>query len=840
MSEFYTGVERLGSNVLYRGYRNGNRVKQKIKFKPSLYVPSKDGDWKTLVGDEPLEKIEFGSMSEAGEFVKMYRDVPNFKIHGITRYPYQYLQEKFPEAPEPVLDDMTILSFDIEVYSGDGFPEPDEAKHPILSISAQTNKSDLIIVWGLVDFDEDFKYISADEYPNVEYRQFQSEYDLLKDFYIYWASHDCNPDIVTGWNTNLFDIPYIINRGRQLFGDEFIKMLSPWSKITQKTVKANFREQQYYNIFGVQQLDYLDLFKKFAYTYGAQESYKLDDIARVVLNKTKLDYSGYKNLQDLYDRNPQKFLEYNIVDTRLVNELDEELNLMGIVMQMASMAGVNPEDTLGTTTFWDTIIFRELAKSKIAPPPQKENHREKYPGAYVKEPKPGLYDWIMSFDLASLYPNIIVQYNISPDTLIEGQVSSDASIDAILNDGYKNPIPDTTMTPNGIHYVSPHKKVGILPKLVIKYYSERKAVKGQMLDVKSQMEKTSDPIEKIRLTSLSKQLENKQMALKISLNSLYGAQGSNFFRYYDIRCARGITEAGQLTIMTSEKAANRFLNTSMKSNEDYVCYIDTDSVYVDFGKLIDYVKPESPVDFLDNFGREVMVPVFSKAYNDLAARVSDGYNRMDMDREVIGKGLWVAKKRYIINTYDNEGIRYKEPKLKIMGIEAIKSSTPEVCREEMKSLFKVIMNGTESDVQGKIAKFREVFGSLDVEKIAAPRGTTDIMKYKDPNKIYGKGAQSHIRSALLYNHYLKFHGLTSDYDLINNGDRLRFVHLRTPNPIDDNVIGFNTKLPPEFGLHDYVDREKQFQKVFLEPFVLILDSIGWKAKEVSSLDSFFN
>ena len=432
-----------------------------------------------------------------------------------------------------------------------------------------------------------------------------------------------------------------------------------------------------------------------------------------------------------------------------------------------------------------------------------------------------MHDWVMSFDLNSLYPNIIVQYNMSPETLI------------------RMPNAIGAKAANGATFRKDKK--GIIPEIVEKMYDTRVSVKKEMLKVKRQIEKNkSDSL--IREATI---LENKQMATKILLNSLYGAMGNRYFRYFDIQVAEGVTTTGQAVIQLAEKAVNEYLQKVMEDNKDRVIAMDTDSLYIGVGDFIEKYHPKHTADvntdYLNKFAERCLEPVLESAYKKFAEDTSAYENRMVMKREVIAdRGIWTAKKRYILNVFDSEGVRYAKPKIKVMGIEAVKSSTPEVCRDAMKQMFKIIVTGDETKTQNAIAEFKEVFKSLDPHKIAFPRGVSNITNYADKIHIFSKGTPIHTRGALLYNYYIKKHGLDKEYRYINNGEKIKFIYLNKNNPIRQNVISFpGDKLPEELNLHDYVDHELQFQKTFLDPLDIILKSINWKAEPVASLEDFF-
>ena len=816
---FYTNVSRYGNKILYRGYdTEGKPDFRKIKYQPTMYVATNDKtDWHGLDGT-PVKPVPLSSMRECKDFVTQYGDMDNYKIFGNTRHIHGCIQSIFPNTIPADTSLINVTTVDIETAFSDGFPRPEEAVEEILAITLKSSRSDKYIVFGMKDYEPKKSELDLE----IEYFQFYNEKTMLSAFLEWWKEPHNLPDIITGWNSRFFDIPYIVNRMARILGEEETRHLSPWGQIDQRNIKIMGREQLTFEIVGISSLDYMDLFKKFAYTYGNQESYSLNHISSVVLGEKKLDYSDVGNLMQLYDNDFQRYIDYNIKDVELVSRMDKKLGLIDLVMTMAYMAGVNYNDTLGTTAIWDCIIFRELMKKKIAVPQPKSHKKSAFVGGYVKEPQVGMHDWVMSFDLNSLYPNIIIQYNMSPETLIT----------------HDNGVGATTS--NGATFRTDKK--GIIPEIVESLYETRVVTKKEMLQVKQQIEKDGKSDSLIRKASI---LENKQMSTKILLNSLYGAMGNRYFRYFDLSIAEGVTTTGQTVIKHGEIAVNKYLQKVMEDNKDRVIAMDTDSLYVGVGDFIEKYHPNHTtdvnVDYLDAFAQRALEPVLESAYKQFAKDTNAYTNRMVMGREVIAdRGIWTAKKRYILNVYDNEGVRYAEPKLKVMGIEAVKSSTPGICREAMKQMFKIIVQGDESKTQDAISDFKKGFRNMSPEEISFPRGVTDISSYRDTNLIYRKGTPIHCRGSVLYNYYIKKNGLDKKYRYIRNGDKIKFVYLRKNNPIQQNVIAFpDDKLPEEFGLHDYIDFDLQFEKTFLDPLDIILKSIDWSAEAVSNLEDFF-
>jgi DNA polymerase elongation subunit (family B) len=842
MLQFYTNVSRYGNQILLRGYDHGRRIEKRIKYEPILFtstnLPTK---WKALdsapVGVANAGK-RFESMRAANEYVNANKGVSGKKIYGNTKYIPAFINDYYPGDIEFNRNKINVCTIDIEVASDDGFPEPEKADHKITAICMKSNIGGTYYVWGLGDYDSE-KSLMKDHM--VIYRKFDREDDLLINFITHWSSQQHSPDVVTGWNSRFFDIPYLVNRINRMLGETYVKRLSPWGLVDRQEITKMGRTQTAYELKGISQLDYLDLFKKFGYSYGPQESYKLDHIAHVVLGEKKLSYEEYSNLHTLYKHNHQKFIDYNIKDVELVDRIEDKLGLITLCMTMAYKGGVNYNDTFGTTMIWDTIIYRRLYANNIVVPFVEDKVKTNYPGGFVKEPHVGIHNNVVSFDLNSLYPSIIMQYNMSPETISEGEITQ-FDIENVLTKSVRPDNRGKALAANGQYFRT--DKPGIIPFIIDEMYKERVGIKQEMITAQKELQKVdkNDKQEMYRIERDIAIAENRQMAIKILLNSLYGALGNRYFRFFDQRIAEAITLTGQLTIRWAEYSLNAYLNRVLKTPKwkDFVIAIDTDSLYVCLDDFVQKFKPENTIDFLDKVCNDALEAELEKSYSQLYDILGGVDNRMVMKREAIAdRALWTAKKRYIMNVHDNEGVRYAEPKLKIMGIEAIKSSTPEPCRDALKKMFKVIMKEDEKTVQEAIEKFKGYFKTLDPDQIAFPRGVTQVRKWQDRNSLYKKGTPIHVRGSILYNKLIEDMQLKKKYEPINNGEKIKFLYLRQPNSIHENVIAFPDYLPEEFGLRKYIDHELQFQKTFLDPIEPILDAVGWTSKEVASLEDFF-
>ena len=828
---FYTNVSRRGDDILLRGINNGESFSRRVKFNPTLFVPSnKETKYKTLDGTS-VSPVHPGTMRECREFIQKYTGIQGFDVYGNTDYIYQFIGKIHPGEVEYDFNQLKIAYIDIETTCELGFPNVDDPQEEINAITMIVGKNQYVL--GLGEFDD---------IDGAECHRFFREEDLIDKFLDIWE-HEC-PDIVSGWNVRFFDIPYLYSRISSVRGTSQAKRMSPWRMVQEKTINRMNREQTAYDLVGISTLDYYELYLTFTYTN--QESYRLDHIANIELGESKLSYDEFENMAEFYKKDFDKFVRYNHKDTELIVRLEEKMKLMELAVALAYSAKVNFVDVYSQVRTWDQIIYHYLSEQNIVIPMKSGSKKdEQYAGAYVKDPIVGRHEWVVSFDLNSLYPHLIMQYNISPETKIQEDKDRSITPDSIL----RGTIPTETthsLAANGTCYTREYQ--GFLPALMEKMYEERKMYKKMMIEAEKR--KQESPDDKSIDFEISK-YHNFQQVRKIQLNSAYGAIGNEWFRYFDVDMAEAITLSGQLSIRWIINQLNGFLNKTLgTNNEDYVVASDTDSVYLTLDGLVRKFLPDETdttkiVDFLDKASAETLQPFIDQKYQELAEMMNAYQNKMVMGREVIADcGIWTAKKRYMLNVWDSEGVRYKTPKLKIMGIETTRSSTPQVVRDWLKKSISIILTGTESEMIRFIDDKRREFNGLDVEDIAFPRGVSNIDKYRDHSGIYRKSTPIAVKGALIYNHYVKEKGLDRKYNLISEGEKVKFVMLKRQNPIagtkGDQVISFPNRLPLELGLQKYVDYETQFQKSFIDPLTSILDTVGWKTEQVSTLEGLFS
>jgi DNA polymerase elongation subunit (family B) len=825
---FYKNCVEYKGKLFVRGIHEGQEFQEKIDFQPTFFTLTNKKSKHTNLQGQYLQPTQFDSIAKAREFRKSY-DNSNSPIYGMERFAYQYIANEYPEELDWHKDKIKIFTIDIETSCEEGFPDVDNPVEELLCLTVKNQTNKQIITWGTGDFKTDRE--------DVTYVRCNSEKELIKEFMSFWMKN--YPDIITGWNCKFFDIPYLLGRISRLTDNKVIRKLSPWGLVEQKEIIVRGRPKTIFSIMGIAMLDYIDLYQKFIPV--SQESYKLDYIGKVELGIGK-DEMPYETFREWYTKDFQSFVDYNIQDVEIVDRLEDKLKLIELILTMAYEAKVNYDDVFSQVRVWDVLIYNYLRKEHIVVPEKSEQVKDtKYDGAYVKEPLTGMHDWIVSFDINSLYPHLIMQYNISPEKIV-GMNPEGTSVNKLLSrklnlEHLKNK--DVCMAPNGA--VFKRDNAGFLPRLLDKMYQDRVVYKKKMMEAKKLHQETGDDKYKNEIA----RCHNIQWAKKIALNSAYGAIGNQYFRYYDVRQATAITSSGQLVIRHIETEVNKYMNKILQTeNEDYIVASDTDSIYLKLDSLVEKTCKDKTIDqkvnFIDKVAQQKIEPFIEKCFNELADYTNAFEQRMVMKREVISdKAIWTAKKRYMLHVLDDEGIRLTKPKMKIMGIEAVKSSTPEVCRGKIKEAIDIMMTKDNDTLIKFVADFREEFNKMTPEQISFPRSCNNLRKYKSTKDIFIKGTPIHVKGALIYNYQIKEHKIDHIYPEIQEGDKIKFIKLKERNPFKYDVISYITKLPREFNLNDYIDRDIMFEKTFITPLSFILESIGWEVEKKASLEAFF-
>lgn len=840
---FYTNVFQRGNKIYVSGYANGKRFNDDIDYKPYVFLLDANGPYKTVDGYGAVKK-QFESIKDARDFIKTYQGVDNFSYYGLTNWQYVYMNDDFPGIVDYNLKLISVVSIDIEVSSKNGMPSVEEAKDEVTAITLTKNGK--IVCFGTKHY--------KPKNPAVQYFMCRDEVDLLKKFLFVWNCDEWRPDVVTGWYIENFDVPYMVNRIRNVLGDKAANELSPWKIINEREITRGKsfsnsskdpaqRVEKIFELVGITQLDYIQLYKKF--TASNHESYRLNHIAEVELGEHKLDYSEYDSLDELYEKNPEKYYDYNILDAVLVEKLEKKLGFINLVLSVAYKAKINFIDAMTTVKPWDIIIHNYLMDKKIVIPQQKSPNQRELIGAFVKEPQVGLHKHVAGLDFEGLYPRMISQHNISPETLVATNAVESWKVSEILEYGLRESLTtklkenNWSLCANKCTYT--RDKRGFLAELVDDYIATRKLVKNKMLD----MQKIQNPTEEQK--NEINRLDGYQQAIKILTNGLYGALGNKYFRWFDVYLAESVTTTGQLYEKWVIVHLNAYLNKLLQSNDiDYIIAGDTDSIYVNLDPIVQKICPEKTtaekITFMDNLCQQKISPKIEEWCKQLADQMNSYNFTIVMKREALAdKAIWRAAKNYIINVWDNEGVRYKEPKIKMKGIEAVRSSTPMVCRNKIKDCLKIIMNGNEKELQLFIKKFYEEYQKLPVEDISFPRSVDGLEDYYDPLTLCKKATPIHVRGVLIYNEFIKALGVEKKYPLIKNKEKIKFVYLKLPNPFKSHVIGFSDTIDPpkQMPIAKYVDRDLQWEKTFLSPIKSITDVIGWSCEKKATLAGVF-
>jgi DNA polymerase elongation subunit (family B) len=860
----------------------------KIKYKPRTYSVSHSGTssgWSTLSG-APLHEKRHDSIQDYRAYTSKAK-YDGRDLYGTISPVQQFVAETISESCGLQFDKLRTAFIDIEVESANGFATPENPTNEITAITVEIWGK--YLVWGCGNY--------TPTNSNILYTKCEDEAELLISFLKWWSSD--YPDIVTGWNVQFYDIPYIVNRITLLKKKHVLSVdpnvLSPWRKISRRNMILMGKTQVVLDIVGVSILDYLELYRKFSLTQ--QESYRLDFIAETELGKKKVSYDEYGSLAKLAEDNYQLFVDYNINDVVLVKELNDKLHHLDLCVQIAYGARVNFTDTFKQVRLWDAMMYYDLYNKRIAVPPNDHHTKDHdYVGAYVKEPQLGKFSWVVSFDVNSLYPSIMRQWNISQDrhltddwlrnrlsqieqipgamvdivepyspiarNWIDDCSPTDApyvrnalsklveyientDIEQMLSDLINSDDPwpwlrvlSVCITPNRQTFRSDSS--GFMPTILERLYDERKKAKAKETTAKKLSEKAKNPIEKAKYEQEALQWGLQQTTRKLNLNSAYGAVGNQYHRFYDVRHAEAVTITGQLIIRYVAVQLNNFLNSQFGTKKDYVLASDTDSVYLTLEPVVTDSSQLSAtlVDVIDQYCNSQIQPIIDDSFENIHIKFNTLTQVLAMKREVIAEhGVWTAKKRYLLWVHDNEGVRYIPPKLKSVGIEAVRSSTPKYARDVIKGALEAFIRDDKNEFYNLLDTAEVEFGIRPFEDIASPRTCNGLDVYGiDANGVYTTKTPMHVRGALVYNQHLEATGLTKKYAIIRNGEKIKFCCLKPQNPLRTTVIAAPNKLPSEWKLEKFLDRMEQFQKTVLGPLEAIVQYAQWTVRPTVTLD----
>lgn len=781
-------------------------------------------------------------------------------------------------------------------------PDPDfehlGADFPITLLGLYSTDDDTFYQWAMPLRKDRGKYVYDPMHKdvgglNVKYMEFDNEWDMLTSFANFWAERGY--DYWTGWNTINFDNPYITNRIKKVLGNFGANQLSPWGEIQKRSVRSSWGDFSTYNWVGCANLDYMEVYK--AFSYGENESYSLDFISYKELGERKLDHTEEGNLNNLYTVDYEKFVNYNLKDVNLPMKLDAKLKFIDLVFMKSYMANCNYVDSLATISPWDHKLYTQLHNMGLEPEIKHMfQGNVNFEGAFVVTPDVGAHKWITSIDLNSLYPHIIQQYNLGPETIvtedekdviitelcseIETMVRNEQDITRIMKlNRLKDAIHirshnmvtelievgpvefktlksyNVSMTPNVQFFHL--DKMSIFSKNMRDIYAQRAAVKKLMLAEEQNLvdEKEGTHVEsKIKeLDALVSQLNGKQLVLKVGfMNSFYGAVSNKAFKsYFDVRIAEAITVSGRLINQWTSAFLEQYLKGVGNSGKRHVTYGDTDSLYTDLEDIVVEVLKigDEPVDDivrkLNGWIESDMMPEVDKMAENLASTVNAYEQRMIWAREVIAPiAIFIAKKKYVMLVKDSEGVHYEKPKLKYMGVESKKSSTPEHCRTWLNECYRLVLENIDNPkiIYSRINEIKEEFMSKDIEEIASASSVNNIEKYStgDPNSPFGFRCPNHVKGAITHNLLLKQLNIT-DVLPISSGSKIKLLGLVKQNPTPGTVVAFSEFLPPIMKkyLEKYFDRNERFEKTFINPLQLFLDAINWSTEPKADISGFF-
>ena len=801
---------------------------QTFRYKKYAYVKNRTGTYISLYGDK-LKRITGWENDQSDLFES---DVnPEIRV----------LVDNYTDSDEPSVGHRTMV-FDIEVEVTDGFPDVSKAENKITAIGF----NDVIL-------NKYFCYV-LDPKDNLKLGEsrtkddgddtivsFYDEYDLLNAFYQKYM--EIRPTILTGWNVEFFDVPYLYNRSQQVLGQEIANVLSP----IQIVKWSNFKKR--YIIAGVSVLDYLSLYKRF--TFNQKSSYRLDAIGEEEVGEKKVAYDG--TLNELYENDIDKFVQYNLQDVKLVKKIDDKLDFIGIARGLAHLGHVPYESVYMSSHYLEGAILVYLKKKNIVAPnkpprPKNFNSDDKFVGAYVQDPIKGKHEWVYDLDITSMYPSCIMSLNISPETKI-GKIEG-WNPEEFLDKNNKKTYSisqgkdtlgkfteielkkfldgkDIGVSTNGVMYRS--DKDGLLPALLRKWFDER--VEYRKLSKKFFEEGDKEK---------SEYFDRRQYLQKVVLNSLYGVLGLPVFRFYDVDNAEAVTTTGQSLIKFTKKITNSFYNKELNDTKDYCIYIDTDSVFYSATPLVKKRFPELDIKNVDKMSKAIL-----QIADEVQLYLNNGYDyfakkfcnldkhRFDIKQEVIAKSsLFVTKKRYALKIINDNG--KKVNKMMVKGLDTVRSSFPIAMKEMLsKVLEDIMMDVPKKSLDKFIINFKDSMKLVSFEKIAIPTGVKGLVKYKEKTDDlftgYKLGTPVHVKASIFHNDLLKYYKLDKKYEKINNNEKIKWVYLKQ-NEFGLSVMGFKgyDDAPKiiEF-IKKHINTDKIYKQVLHKKIMMLYEALGW-------------
>lgn len=828
---------RNGSIFLRTWSEEGVRIDTEIPFSPFLYTETAKNPDALSIFRTDLKKRIFRNSAERNNFVK---ETSNVRLFGNLSCEQQFLIETFKDS----VDDkdfskfpLKVYSIDIETYSPNEFPVPEIAKDPIVLLTLHNNLTNEIHSWGV-----EKKYKPKKD--NVTYYRCKNEFELFERFMNFWKADP--PDIVAGWNSERFDIPYIINRGRKLLNDDFINQISPVNKLYYRTFMDDFgKNTGKWIIYGLSCLDYMEIYK--AYSKGERESYSLNYIGEYELKEGKLAINA-TNLSNLAETDWDNFVDYNIQDVELLVKLEKKLNYLRIVRMLAYKGCTNFEAALGKVAIvTGAMAIQAYKQGYVIPTFKNETIREQLAGGYVREPERGLKKAIVSYDVNSLYPNTIITLNISAETkigkVVTGEYGETDKLTLRLVNGkthelttkqFKSFIKKEKIAVSKAGVLYSQKFKGVCPSLIDKLYAERVAAKNELEKLELIKNKTNE------ITASIEYLDTLQYTIKILLNSIYGTFANKHSAFMDIDNASSITKTGQAVAKAGARILDQYIEDNFGIKESCVIAGDTDSVYISIQSVLDKLNYQLLTDekIVEDKVHNIVNKLTKHVNTEINIWAGDELNSLDprfeFKREVIADvGVFLQKKRYMIRVVHKESIPVPGGKFKYVGVEIARSTMPKLVKELVKEVMENAL--ITNDCKYTTTLYRDIyqkFISLPLAEVAFRSSIQNYQKYSEGATLsrFNKSTPCHVKASIAHNLLLEELKLTSKYEKIQSGQKVKYFYT-TKNPYKLDAIAFASEYPKEFSVLK-IDYEKMFLKIVAPPIERLFKALEWHLPQI--------